>query len=216
MIKTKVVQVDGEPDRVMRLFDRRTNELIVTEDRQPKPFRALPRQVSLHITALDVSKTFLVRYQDFMDQYVSAVRCWKCGRAICAYQPALRKVEGKEATTGAVTVMTMLNGKELVVGAMLPFTHYREGLFEYRTRQGRQAQFSYLHCADCHIASAHGEDLLACLLGQLDYRRDYLKQFMALDSDDTWAQTMYRWSGIELIGTSGPSLSPSDLMQGKG
>lgn len=221
MIKTKLVQIEGEPDRTIRLFDRRTNELIVTEDRDPAPFRALPRQVrdrilgneKAGIVGLETSKAFLVRYQEFTDKYVTAVRCWKCGRLICAYQPALRKVEGKDKTKGEVTVMTSINGQSMVIGALLPFHHYREGLFSYRTQQGRLANFSYLHCADCHIGDEHGEDLLACLLGQIDARRDYTKTYMEFESDDSWAQTMFRWSGIELVGKYGASLGPKELME---
>jgi len=192
-------------------LNRQTNELIVTETRAPKPFRALPRQVSLHITALDESKKFLVRYQDFVGQYVSAVRCWKCGTAIVTYQPALRRVEGSRSE-GELTKV-VVNGEPMILGAMLPFNHYREGLFSYRTPQGVLARFSFLHCADCSITDEHGEDLLACLLGQMDHRRDHLKSVLTVSSDDAWAQSMYRWSGIELVGLDGPSLSPKELME---
>ena len=195
-------------------LNRQTNEPIVTETRQPKPFRSLPRPVSDRIASLDASKQFLVRYQDFVGQYVSAVRCWKCGTAVCTYQPALRKVEGSRQHDGELTKV-MVNGEPMILGAMLPFNHYREGLFTYRTPHGVLARFSFLHCADCHIAEAHGEDLLACLLGQFDHRRDHMKPYMPVLSDDAWAQYLFRWSGIELVGLDGPSLSPADLMQRK-
>jgi len=200
-------------------LNRQTNEPIVTETRLPKPFRAIPRPIMDRIVGnqengiigLDESKKFLVRYQDFVGQYVSAVRCWKCGTPIVSYQPALRKVEGTK-NEGALTTVTV-NGQPMILGAMLPFNHCREGLFIYRTAQGVLARFSFLHCADCTITDAHGEDLLACLLGQMDYRRDHLKSVLALSTDDAWAQFMYRWSGIELVGRDGPSRSPHDMMK---
>ena len=211
-----------EGTQLVPLLDRRTNEPIVTESRQPMPFRALPRPILDHIVGnetkgivgLETSKKFLVRYQDFVGQYVSAVRCWKCGVSIVAYQPALRPVEGSP-DAGELTTVN-LNGKEMVLGAMLPFQHYREGEFAYRDHRLRLAKFTYLHCADCQIEDAHGENLLACLLGQFDHRRDHLKPYMAVMSDDEWAQSMFRWSGIELVGKAGQSLSPADLMKGKG
>lgn len=195
-------------------LNRQTNERIVTETRQPAPFRALPRPISERIAELDASKTFLVRYQDFVGPYVSAVRCWKCRTAIVSYQPALRKVEGSRQNDGELTKV-IVNGEPMILGAMLPFNHYREGLFSYRTQQGVLARFSFLHCADCTIGEANGEDLLACLLGQMDHRRDHLKSVLTVSTDDAWAQLMFRWSGIELVGLDGPSLSPADLMQGK-
>lgn len=195
-------------------LNHQTNEVIVTETRAAAPFRALPRTVSERIASLDQSKKFLVRYQDFVGQYVSTVRCWMCGTPIVSYQPALRKVEGGRQNDGELTKV-MVNGSSMILGAMLPFHHYREGLFTYRTAQGVPAKFSFLHCADCQITTEHGEDLLACLLGQFDHRRDYLKPYLAVSSDDAWAQSMFRWSGIELVGTVGPSKSPADLMNEK-
>lgn len=204
-------------------LDRRTNLPIVTETRQATPFRALPRAImdrivgneAKGIIGLETSKKFLVRYQELIGQYVSAVRCWKCGVPIVAYQPALRPIEG-HPNAGELTTVT-LNGKEMVVGAILPFSHYREGLFEYRI-PGRNIKpvpsFSYLHCADCQIKDEDGEDLLACLLGQFDHRRDHMKAHLSVLSDDEWAQYMFGWSGIELVGKVGPSISPSDMMRG--
>lgn len=197
--------------RMVRTLNRKTNQVIVTETRLPRPFRAVPRPVGLRIEALDVSKKFLVRYQELMGKYVSAVRCWKCGVPIVAYQPVLRPVEG-QPNAGEITTLN-INGREMVVGAMLPFSHYREGEFAYRDQHRRLAKFSYLHCADCHIEDAHGEDLLACLLGQFDHRRDHMKAHLSVLSDDEWAQYMFGWSGIELVGKVGPSISPADMMR---
>lgn len=204
----------------MRLneFNPQTNEQIVIETRELKPFRALPRAIldrivgneAKKIKGLDTTKTFRVRYQDFVGQYVSAVRCWKCSTPIVSYQPALRKVEGTK-NEGALTTVKV-NGESMILGAMLPFNHYREGLFLYRTSQGVLSRFSFLHCADCTITDAHGEDLLACLLGQMDHRRDHLKLVQSVSSDDAWAQYLSRWSGIELVGREGPSRSPQDMM----
>src|SRR3990167_4833559 len=96
-------------------LNRQTNEPIVTETRQPKPFTSLPRPVSDRMASLDASKQFLVRYQDFVGQYVSAVRCWKCGTAVCTYQPALRKVEGSRQHDGELTKV-MVNGEPMILG----------------------------------------------------------------------------------------------------
>ena len=210
MILTRVKK-DG---RTVRMLSRKTNELIVTETRAPKPFRAVPRQVGLRIASLEQSKKFLVRYQDVVNLTVTATRCWKCGVPIVAYQPALRKVEGSRNKQDAELTIVKLNGQDVVLGAMLPYNHYREGLFTYYlTKERRLARFSFLHCADCHIAAEHGEDLLACLLGTPDWKRDLMKPFLAVSSDDEWAQSMFRWSGIELVGLDGPSVGPKELME---
>lgn len=215
MIKTHT----NTAGRTVKTLNRKTNQIIVTETRQPKPFRALPRQVSDQIAALEVSKKFLVRYQDLINLSVTATRCWKCGVVICAYQPALRKVEGASGSNNAELVKATINGQETVLSAMLPYQHYREGLFAYHIPR-RQIipvpTFSYLHCADCQIKDEDGESLLACLLGCPDWKRDLLKASVLPQSDDEWAQRMYYWSGIELVGRAGPSVSPADLMKRKG
>jgi hypothetical protein len=190
---------------------RQTNEPVVTETRVSAPWRALPRPVRDRVVSLDTAKTFLVRYQDFVGRNVSAVRCWKCGTPIIAYAPVLRRIDGGRAQEVELTKV-MVGGQELLLGALLPMNHYREGLFTFRAMNGALAAFSYLHCADCHIANEHGEDLLACHLGGLDRLRDTMKDAVVMSTDDAWAQFMYRWSGIELVGLSGPSKSPSDLM----
>ena len=210
MILTRVNK-DG---RTVRLFSHKTNELIVTETRAPADWRALPRIVQERILSLEQSKKFLVRYQDFAGQYVAGVRCWKCGTPIIGWAPALRKPEGssRKKQDGELTKVRV-NGEDMVLGALLPLNHYREGLYTYRTAKGSLAQFSFLHCADCHVATEHGEDLLACHLGGIDVSREFFKPFVSLSSDDAWAQFMFRWSGIELVGLHGPSLGPKELME---
>lgn len=212
-----MIQRDDEGNTVL---DRRSNAPIITETRAPQPFRALPRPVRDHIighpekgiVGLDTSKAFLVRYQEFAGPYVSRIRCWKCGTAIVSWAPALRLPDGSTNPNDAETTKVTVSGKEMILGSLLPLNHYREGLFAYRATNGSLNAFSYLHCADCSIVSGDGDSLFACLLGGFDLHRDAFQHLMALPSDDAWAQSMYRWNGIELIGTQGPSLSPKDMM----
>lgn len=215
MIET--AQRDG---RDVRVISRKTNDFIVTETRTAAPWRALPRAVKDRVVGLEASRVFLVRYLDHQGPMIVAVRCWKCGTPIQTYQPVLRPIAGaKQGQNSGELTLVRVNGREMVVGTLLPFNHYREGLFAYRMQMpGRRrylselAHFSFLHCADCHIGSEHGEELLACMLGQKDARRDLIKPYVEVASDDEWAQWMYHWSGIELVGITGPSIGPKDLL----
>jgi len=59
------------------------------------------------------------------------------------------------------------------------------------------------------IRDEHGEDLLACFLAGHDHSRNSFQLY----SDDFWAQWMWRFSGIELVGKDGDSKGPADFMR---
>ena len=198
-----------------KVISRKTNMFIVKETRERTPFRALPREFKDRIlgnasTGVTATK-LIVRYQEFQNQAITAVRCWKCGRPVMGYQPLYRGATGKDSAGRASVTIVNLNGKEMVLGSLLPYAHYREGVFNARTANGRFHPFSYIHCADCHFKDEDGSDLLACHLGGHDIGREKARQ-LSYD-DDAWAQSMYTWSGAEPIGIVGPSLSPEDLMK---
>lgn len=197
-----------------KLISRRTNQFIVEETRAPGPFRALPRDVKDLILGNSktgvTATTMIVRYQEFQGQAMTAVRCWKCGRVVMGYQPLFRRNEGKGGKDQATVAIVTLNGKDMVQCGLLPYSHFREGVFKARATNGRFTSFSYIHCADCQIKDEHGADLLACNLGGLDISRERMRN--ETYNDDPWAQTMYGWSGVELIGKDGPSLSPQEMM----
>lgn len=199
--------------------NRQTNLPTVTETRAPGAWRALPRRIRERIVGnpekalvgLETSNRFLVRYQDFVGLAVTRVRCWKCGTIIVGIAPALQLPPGAKRDANAQFIKVTIDGQELLLGMLLARNHYREGLCTYRTADGRLAQFSYLHCADCTLTDADGEDLLACHVGGLDHLRDTIKSAKA-DNDDAWAQYMYHWSGVEVVGLAGPSHGVKELM----
>lgn len=127
------------------------------------------------------------------------------------YQPLYRAADGRDSVGRASLTIVRVNGKEMVLGSLLPFSHYREGTFSVRTANGRLHPFTFIHCADCHFRDEHGADLLACHLGGHDIGREIARQ-IGYD-DDAWAQWMYTWSGAEPIGLVGASVSPDALMK---
>lgn len=203
------------------VLNRQTNEPVVTETRAPAKWRALPRAVrdrivgnpDKGIVGLETSKKFLVKYQDFAEKYVSGVRCWKCGTLIVSWAPTLRLPDGARTDAEAQLTTRMVNGQAMILASLLPLNHYREGLCAYRNAEGRMGAFSYLHCADCSLASSDGDDLLACHLAGFDAQREFFKTFSPVISDDDHAQNMFRWSGVEIVGLDGPSLGPKELME---
>ena len=209
MIKTAPVERGILNDRgkielvmvVEPVLDRRSGEPIVTEDRKPEPWRALPRESRERILSYDTSGLWKPRYQRYEGNFLAGVQCWKCGRDLIGPAPALRKSPDGQA------YQVMLNGQPAVM--LLPYNHYREGLYHYRRADGLGADFSYLHCADCTIQNADGPDLLACYLAGHDISRAIFNLY----DDDTWAQWMWRYSGIELDQKNGASKGPEDLMK---
>lgn len=217
MIKTApiergVLSKAGKLERIMvvePVLDRRSGEPIVTEDRTPGPFRALPRDgrdrilgnPDKGILSYEASGRWKPNYQRYEGTFLAGVQCWKCGRDLIGPAPALRKSPDGQA------YQVMINGQPGVM--LMPYNHYREGLYHYRRADGLGADFSYLHCADCTIQNADGPDLLACYLAGHDISRAVFNLY----DDDTWAQWMWRYSGIELDQKSGASKGPEDLMR---
>lgn len=194
-------------DRVIDelVLDRRSNEPIVTEDRTPGPLRALPRPIKERAESYATTDKWHPHYQQIESGMLTALNCWKCLRPIVGWAPALRRPAGWRP--GDVDELIQVNGQPAV--KLTPFNHYREGLFHYRRPDGVLADFSYLHCADCHISDGDGEDLLTCMLvGHDDARNAH-----QLYTDNFWAQWMWRWSAIELVGRNGASKGPKDLIQ---
>lgn len=187
------------------LLDRRSNEPIVTEDRAPGPFRALPRKHRDRAVSYEQSKAWLPIYQRYEQGLMVGLACWKCGRSIVGWAPALRRPASWKP--GDPDELIHVNGSPAV--KLTCHNHYREGVFRYRRPDGVFSEFSYLHCADCTITDADGDDLLTCFLTGHDHTRTTL----GLYDDDVWAQWMWRWSAVELVGRQGASKGPGDLIQ---
>lgn len=214
--RTVTTIVDGKPvDEEIEepVLERRSGEPIVTEDRTPGPFRALPREYrdrilgnpQKQVVGYVDSQKWNPLYQTYEQGLLIGVRCWKCRRDLVSWMPALRKAPTKDNALNAEQIY--INGQPAV--KITPYNHYREGLYAYRRPDGIEATFSYLHCADCTIADADGPDLLACLLAGHDYTRTAFNLY----DDHFWAQWMWRWSAIELVARSGASKGPEDLMK---
>jgi len=186
-------------------LDRRSGEPIVTETRAPGPFGALPRAIRDRVLGYAQSKLWVPLYQSYTQGMQTGVSCWKCGRNLIGWAPALRRPAGWKA--GQDDELVLVNGAPAV--CLLPFNHYREGAYAYQRPDGVASWFSYLHCADCTIKSEDGPDLLACFLAGHD-TTNTLKQLYAADA---WAQWMWRWSNITLMGLHGRSKGPHDLMK---
>ncbi len=193
------------------LLDRLSGEPVVTEDRAPGPYRALPRDSKDRlignpekgIVGYQESRKWFPVYQVFNQGVLVSMSCWKCQREIVGWMPALRPVRGGNYNEAE---QVLVGGQPAV--RLTPHNHYREGLYLYQRPNGILGEFSYLHCADCTIGDADGPDLLACFLAGHDRTRETYQLY----DDDTWAQWMWRWSGIELIGRRGPSIGIADIM----
>lgn len=213
MIKTEkqTIQQAGEDgtlkpvEVVVPVLDRRSGEPIVTEDRAPGPFRALPRPYKDSALSFIANKTWQPLYQRYESGLMVGLHCWKCGRNLVGWAPALRRPDGWRQ--GDNDELIHVNGQPAV--KLTCFNHYREGMFGYARPDGVRSEFSYLHCADCTIAESDGEALLTCFLAGHDNTRTTFHLY----TDDFWAQWMWRWSAIELVGKNGPSKGPGDLMQ---
>jgi len=195
------------------LISNETGVVIVQETRARLPFRSLPREFSDRILGNKkegiLPMKLDVQYQEFRGQSIVSVRCWKCPRIVIGYQPVYsRSRDGNKNMADATTVN--INGKNMVVGSLLPYSHYREGIFNSKLKDGRMQSFSYIHCADCGFKDEDGPDILACHLGGLDVANETMRNEST--DDDAWAQSMFRWSGVELIGKAGASLSPADMI----
>lgn len=194
-------------------LDRRSNEPIITEDRALSPYRALPRasrdrllgNPAKDLIGYETSGVWLPKYQQYDNGMMVGLKCWKCRRELAGWMPALRRIPNMKPDDPAELVN--INGKPAV--RFTPYNHYREGQYRYRRPDGIFGTFSYLHCADCFITDADGEALLDCFLAGHDYTRETLRLF----TDDYWAQWMWRWSAIALIGRDGASLGPGDLIK---
>lgn len=195
--------------------DRRSGEFVITETRTQRPWRALPQGTSLNVQAkvqeLEESKVWLVKYQEFVDRLMTGVRCWKCGTHIVTWQPVLVRPAGSPPEASPQQLVDR-HGRPCVTMA---FNHlYREGEYVYRL-PGRDlmAKFTYLHCADCRIVEGDGFELYAILLAGLDHNREASDPGKRRISDDAWAQFMSRYAGVELVGLSGASKGPEQIIK---
>lgn len=200
--------IDGKLTPVLirqPIFDRRSNEPIVTEDRKPEPYRALPRAARQRVLEYAQTQRWHPEYQRYDNGLLVGLQCWKCARPLVGWAPALRRPAGWHP--GDNDELILVNGQPAV--RLTCFNHYREGFYRSRQPNGVNLDFSYLHCADCVITDADGPDLLACFLAGHDQTRTILRLYQ----DDFWAQWMWRYSAVELVGRVGESLGPHDLMR---
>ena len=204
---------DVEIATIETVLDRKSGEPIVTEDRAATPFRALPRlyrekivgEPGKGVVGFLESKAWLPIYQRYDNGIMTGLQCWKCQREIVGWMPALRRPATWKP--GQQDELILVGGQPAV--SLTCHTHYLEGSFGYRRADGVASSFSYLHCADCTITDADGENLLSCFLAGHDNTRNTLNLY----TNDEWALWMWRWSNIELMRRLGPSQGPGDLMQ---
>lgn len=189
---------------------------VIIEDRSlSQKRRSLPRAWSEKAEALSAQKEWTVDYQHFSDGGAqNGLSCWKCARQIMGYWPALTIVRTGRPEKEAKAVPVVVNGVQAVTFA--PYNFYREGVFGF-TRFGVRHEFTYLHCADCVITDADGENLLAIFLAGKDDAREVARKIQPLsqEEDNAWATYMYLYSPsmVNLEGVK-RTLTVSQMLQG--
>lgn len=196
---------------------------IIKEERRPGRWRALPKDIGARAHQLQGQTTgsWWPGYQDIDSLGIAMVGCMKCRTPIQGFQPKLYRPEASKPDSQAVYRYRPLpQGKQGVEVALLPYTHFRMGMYEYRWANDRlPSRFEFIHCADCHIKDEDGPNLLVCCLAGLDDTREWSAKLNGRrdPTDHEHATHMWRFSQpVEFIGVAGSSLSIKDLMAGKG
>lgn len=191
-----------EKDPGQIVTDPITKLPVIIEDRSLSvKRRSLPREWSEKATLLTKEGVWTVDYQHFSDNGMqNGLSCWKCSRQIMGFFPALTIVDtGKKDEKRKIAVPVVINGVPATTFA--PYNFYREGIFEF-IRFGVKQSFSYLHCADCIITDADGENLLAIFLSGKDDAREMARRITPFtqEDDNAWASYMYLYNpaNIEL------------------
>lgn len=156
-----------------------------------KELPATPWQKILHKLQADGSG-WTPQYQTWMDGAPDSVLCWKCGRAIKGWMPKLTPF-GDHVEVG---------GQPAVHLGFYDF--YRAKRVEvYLPTLDETYELDALHCADCQIEEADGENLVAIwLAGLLEGYREGIRLAARLNlkpshTPDEVATYLSRWSRAE-------------------
>ena len=171
-----------------------TNLPTVEETRNPARWRSMPRYYSKKADELkDPETIWKIDYLLSDGVNVTGVQCWKCGRDLMGWKPALRTVShDKKRNISQGKIITVAGQPAVTLGV---FNCYREGTFQFR-RNGVPGHFTFLHCSDCHIKDEDGERLMAIFLAGKDDRREAIREAIPFvqDEDNDWALYMYLYS----------------------